>query len=173
MTQSCCVLGCTNSSAKTLCQEKGVKFFTFPTRDPEQREKWIAAVKRIEPGGKPWTPKTHRICSEHFVGGEWSRTRGHASYLPTIFPTKHFKKQRSNGHYCCVVGCSNNSKAKGVKLFSIPTRNLEQRELWLKAINRLNKDGNPWLARKWSKICSVHFVGGKPSPTREEFISQS
>lgn len=171
MPQSCCVLGCTNSSAKTECQEKGVKFFAFPTRDPEQREKWIAAVKRIEPDGKPWTPKSHMICSEHFVGGEWSRTRGHPSYLPAIFPTK----SKSNGHYCCVVGCSNNSKckAKGVKLFSIPTRNLEQRELWLKAINRQNKDGNPWLPRKWTKICSAHFVGGKPSPTREAFISQS
>ena len=74
--------------------------------------------------------------------------------------------------YCCVVGCSNNSRrdTHRVKLFNIPSRNLEQRKLWLEAINRQDEDGNAWMPRKWSKICSSHFVGGKPSPTRKGFI---
>ena len=72
--------------------------------------------------------------------------------------------------YCCVVGCSNNTR-RDVKFFNIPCRNLEQRKLWLQAINRMDEDGNPWMPRKWSKICSSHFIGGKPSPTRKDFIS--
>ena len=75
--------------------------------------------------------------------------------------------------YCCVVGCSNNSKrdAHRVKFFQIPSRNLEQRKLWIRAINRIDEDGNAWVPRKSSKVCSSHFIGGKPSPTRKEFIS--
>ena len=92
MVHYCCVIDCTNSSSKKWeCQEKGIKFFSFPTRDPEQRDKWISAVNRIEEG-KPWIPKYYsKICSEHFVSGEWSRTRGHPDYLPTLFPASHIR----------------------------------------------------------------------------------
>lgn len=82
---------------------------------------------------------------------------------------------RYGNRYCCVKGCVNssarNAHANKAKFFSIPKRYPEVRELWLKAINRVDKDGNPWQPREWSKICSLHFVGGKPSPTRQEFIS--
>ena len=86
MPHKCCVVGCTNSSAKEECKNKGVHFFCFPTRDPEQRELWIRAVKRLAEGGQPWQPKskTTKICSEHFVGGQWSRTRGHPAHVPSI-----------------------------------------------------------------------------------------
>ena len=75
--------------------------------------------------------------------------------------------------YCCVVGCSNNSKrdAPRVKFFQIPSRNPEQRKLWIRAINRIDEDGNAWVPPKSSKVCSSHFIGGKPSPTRKELIS--
>ena len=82
-------------------------------------------------------------------------------------------KTVGGGYSCSVVGCSNNSKRDRdrVKFFQIPSRNLEQRKLWIRAINRQDEDGNAWVPPKWSKVCSNHFVGGKPSPTRKEFIS--
>ena len=45
--------------------------------------------------------------------------------------------------------------------FSFPARNQEQRQLWIKAVNRQH-----WNPSKHTVICSSHFVGGKYSPTR-------
>lgn len=86
MPHRCSVVGCKNSNIKEECKKNGVRFFCFPTRDPAQRELWISAVKRLAEDGRTWRPKSKgsKICSEHFVGGQWSRTRGHPSYLPTI-----------------------------------------------------------------------------------------
>ena len=90
MTNSCCVVGCSNRIGRTLkgvkveCKNKGIRYFSFPTPDPEQWEKWVSAVKRKD-GGKPWKPtQWSKVCSEHFVGGQWSRTRGHPSFAPTL-----------------------------------------------------------------------------------------
>lgn len=88
----CCVVGCSNGSVKN----RTAKFFNFPaeSRNKEQRKLWVAAVKRLDSEGRPWLPsKWSRICSEHFVGGQWSPTSTHPAYVPTIFPTKHVKKR--------------------------------------------------------------------------------
>ena len=46
---------------------------------------WVGAVKRLAKDGHPWQPQSKtKICSEHFVGGQWSRTRGHPAYVPSI-----------------------------------------------------------------------------------------
>ena len=63
------------------------------------------------------------------------------------------------GTYCCVVGCHRDTahdKGK-VSFFTFPTRNEEKRQLWvwIKAVNPSN-----WGLKKWTKICSDHFVGG-------------
>ena len=48
-------------------------------------------------------------------------------------------------------------------------KNREQHELWLKAINRVNADGSPWVPHiKKEVICSDHFVRGKPKPSRND-----
>ena len=46
---------------------------------------------------------------------------------------------------------------------------VQQYQLWLKAIDRLNEDGSPWVPdpRK-SVVCSDHFVGGKPATDRTD-----
>ncbi len=87
--RTCCVVGCSHNYK---VHGKDVRFFQFPTRDLEQREKWISAVKRVDSDGKPWVPSNNAtICSAHFHSGIYSRTRGHPDYVPTIFPTLHVK----------------------------------------------------------------------------------
>ena len=46
---------------------------------------------------------------------------------------------------------------------------VQQYQLWLKAIDRLNEDGSPWVPdpRK-SVVCSDHFVSGKPASDRTD-----
>ena len=92
MVNYCCAPGCKNAGYGGT----GIKFFSFPTKNPEQRKLWIAAVKRQNPDdpSKPWQPnKWTRICSEHFLDGKWSRVKGHPSYTPTIFKTRHVKEK--------------------------------------------------------------------------------
>ena len=49
------------------------------------------------------------------------------------------------------------------------TANPEQYDLWLKAIDRVNEDGSPWIPQpKRSVVCSDHFVGGKPSSANSD-----
>ena len=96
MVNYCCVAGCKNAGYGGT----SIKFFSFPTKNPEQRELWIAAVKRQNPDdpSKPWKPnKWTRICSEHFLDGKWSRDKGHPSYTPTIFKTRYVKEKNGKG----------------------------------------------------------------------------
>ena len=78
-------------------------------------------------------------------------------------------KKKRGGNYCCVVGCNKNEGAHrpDTSFFKFPkSRNLEQHDLWLKAISRINPDGSPWVPHpKRGLVCSDHFVSGKPSST--------
>ena len=88
----CCVVGCSNN--RTRDSKRGISFYTFPKRNIEQKELWIKAVKRMGPDGSLWIPGPRtQICSEHFVGGKKSPTRGDPAYSPTLFPTKHTKEK--------------------------------------------------------------------------------
>ncbi|XP_025198938.1 uncharacterized protein LOC112597202 [Melanaphis sacchari] len=71
---------------------------------------------------------------------------------------------KSSQFICCVVSC-NNSKKTGHKLFSFPNKPHEKKlkKMWIKNINRINKDGTPWMPDACSVICGEHFVGNKPS----------
>ena len=83
----CCVVNCQRNYK---ADKDVVSFFSFPKRNPEQREKWIQAVRRINADGSPWVPSQHsKICSEHFVSGWWSPSRNDPDYAPSIFATKH------------------------------------------------------------------------------------
>ncbi|XP_043279465.1 uncharacterized protein [Venturia canescens] len=82
--RSCCVVTCKNTSRKNDC-----KFYKFPTAKWKinQRNKWIAAVRRQNVDGSPWIPKPYNyICSDHFIGGKKSEEESSPSYAPTIFP---------------------------------------------------------------------------------------
>ena len=68
---------------------------------------------------------------------------------------------------CSVVGCSEaRGEDDGVRFFVFPKRNLEQRELWVKAIKRQSAHGDLWQPYNAAVVCSKHFLGGQPNPTR-------
>ncbi|CAC5379540.1 unnamed protein product [Mytilus coruscus] len=49
------------------------------------------------------------------------------------------------------------------KLFPFPTKDLEDRKLWIKVINRQQKKGKIWEPNYDSRVCSEHFLDGHPS----------
>ncbi|KAH7937318.1 hypothetical protein HPB49_010696 [Dermacentor silvarum] len=65
------------------------------------RNRWIAAVRRVNHDGKPWKPsKNARICSNHFYKGEPSRVPSDPDYVPSKFtyrPARSGVLPRSNG----------------------------------------------------------------------------
>ncbi len=78
----CCVTGCNSRQGR-----EDIRFFRFPTRNPEQFELWVKAVKR-----ENFHPNSNTaICAKHFASGEPGNRRDSPDYFPTIFPTVHMK----------------------------------------------------------------------------------
>ena len=77
-------------------------------------------------------------------------------------------KKVYKGVNCCVVGCNSTypRDRDSVKFFCFSQKNLEQRELWIRAVRRINVDGTKWIPKVHTRVCSKHFIGEKPSPTR-------
>ncbi len=94
----CAVVGCHNNSKRDGA--RGIKFHVFP-KNEERKSKWIAAVRRSNPG-KPtalWNPGSSSVvCSAHFVGGKKSNDPGNPAYCPTIFPTHTTKATTPAGN---------------------------------------------------------------------------
>ncbi len=83
----CSFVACKNSRYDKFGNSNGFRFFSFPTRDLEQRKKWIHAVNRCDKDGKPWKPTRNTfICSAHFISGEYSRSNLDPDYVPTLLP---------------------------------------------------------------------------------------
>ncbi|XP_041479752.1 THAP domain-containing protein 11-like [Lytechinus variegatus] len=73
-------------------------------------------------------------------------------------------------NFCCVTGCSNRSnRERDLSFYCIPTvlhhqgehshkLSKQRREKWLSNIKRIG-----WEPAKHSRVCSVHFISGKPS----------
>ena len=79
---SCSVVACGSKAWKTVPKPR---FFRFPSRDKLQKQLWVAIIGRLNPDGSLWQPKNHDyICSNHFVGGMYSRTRGDVNYTPSL-----------------------------------------------------------------------------------------
>ncbi|XP_043276881.1 uncharacterized protein [Venturia canescens] len=78
---SCCVVNCKNNGLNSEC-----KFYTFPKAKYkiEQRNRWIAAVRRVNT--RSWHPTASTlICSAHFVANKKSEEELSPSYVPSIF----------------------------------------------------------------------------------------
>ena len=77
-------------------------------------------------------------------------------------------KKEYSGSCCCVVGCHSTypRDRMTVKFFCFSSKNLEQREKWISAVDRINEDGSPWVPKRHTRVCSLHFVGRQPNPTR-------
>ncbi|XP_045194227.2 THAP domain-containing protein 2-like [Mercenaria mercenaria] len=81
MPNHCCAVGCSNHGRML----KKLSFFTFP-KDDERREKWISAVKRVNPDGTKWQPNKYTVlCSDHFIQGKPNRDPAHPDFVPSLF----------------------------------------------------------------------------------------
>ena len=90
--RTCSVVDCRNCAYRD--GPRGVKFFRYPN-DPVMRERWITQVNRRESNGSLWSPGPGaRLCSEHFVSGQWSKDPDHPDYEPSIFPTSYVKPRK-------------------------------------------------------------------------------
>jgi hypothetical protein len=90
----CCVVNCGNTQGNT----ENIRFYSFSTKahKAEQRQKWIAAVRRINADGSSWQPSKYtKICSAHFIGNAKSEHPLSPSFLPTIFPPCYLRKNPS------------------------------------------------------------------------------
>ncbi len=110
----CCVAGCHNNQGRDA--GRGVRFHQFPTKNPERRERWNAAVNRSVPErpGELWRATNYDvICSEHFVGGKKCDKVDSDSYVPSIFPNVSIIKAsaRKGGNRKCVRDASLGSDA--------------------------------------------------------------
>uniref|UniRef100_V5IIX4 THAP-type domain-containing protein n=1 Tax=Ixodes ricinus TaxID=34613 RepID=V5IIX4_IXORI len=68
--------------------------------------------------------------------------------------------------HCVAYGCTNYFYGKGnAKFFRFPSARLypAKREAWIAAARRRNTDGSPWQPNEHCRICSAHFVTGRPS----------
>ncbi|XP_054588293.2 uncharacterized protein [Nothobranchius furzeri] len=76
--------GCQNRRGR----DKGRAFYRIP-QDPERRQRWIIAMKRVSPQAKTklWDPasKCFRLCSDHFISGKKSDHPLSPDYIPSIF----------------------------------------------------------------------------------------
>mgnify|MGYP000486153364 CR=1 FL=1 len=72
--------------------------------------------------------------------------------------------------HCCVVNCHKKwSKDSDVTFYRFPLlRNPAQADLWRKRVGRKNPDGTDWQPNSNSMICSLHFVTGKYSRSRDD-----
>ena len=89
----CCAVQCHNHQGIP-----NIKFFSvIRKRDPEQTEKWIKKIKRINPDGSEWKPSRKTLlCSAHFVSGEASKVSNDVDYVPSLFLTRHVKPKNEN-----------------------------------------------------------------------------
>ncbi|CAN8029902.1 unnamed protein product [Ixodes persulcatus] len=84
MSASCVVCGCTNH----LYRKVTADLFRFPSKvlSPEKRAAWVAAVRRVHPGGSLWEPSGDcQICSAHFITGQPSCFKDHPDFVPSVF----------------------------------------------------------------------------------------
>ena len=90
---TCCVPHCYNNSQRN----PNLSFYVIP-KDPAQRKKWLIKISR-----KDFVPSiSHRVCSDHFVGGKKSYMNNVPTIVPkTIKPTewKPRKTLNSSGNH--------------------------------------------------------------------------
>ncbi|XP_077393645.1 uncharacterized protein LOC144030874 [Festucalex cinctus] len=78
MVHTCVAAGCRNRRTPGT----GLSFYRFP-RDPERKQRWIAAVNR-----QGWAPNDgSRLCSTHFISGKQVKNPRSPDYVPSVFTT--------------------------------------------------------------------------------------
>ncbi|KAK7168927.1 hypothetical protein R3I93_005046 [Phoxinus phoxinus] len=89
MVHTCVVAGCRNRRTPGTT----LSFYRFP-RDPERKQRWIAAVNR-----EGWVPNEgSRLCSTHFISGKQVKNPRSPDYVPSVFtaaPLSPYTKEAS------------------------------------------------------------------------------
>ena len=67
---------------------------------------------------------------------------------------------------CCAIGCTNHQGDEGLSFFRAKRADIDQSRAWAKAINRADENGELWMPSDSDRICSAHFITGKPSKDR-------
>lgn len=76
MVHTCVVAGCRNRRTPGTA----LSFYRFP-RDPERKQRWIAAVNR-----EGWVPNEgSRLCSTHFISGKQVKNPRSPDFVPSVF----------------------------------------------------------------------------------------
>ncbi|XP_016388965.1 uncharacterized protein LOC107724507 [Sinocyclocheilus rhinocerous] len=76
MVHTCVVAGCRNRRTPGT----SLSFYRFP-RDPERKQRWIAAVNR-----EGWVPNEgSRLCSTHFISGKQVKNPRSPDFVPSVF----------------------------------------------------------------------------------------
>ena len=67
---------------------------------------------------------------------------------------------------CCAIGCTNHQGDEGLSFYRAKRADKAQSFAWAKAINRANENGELWMPTENDRICSAHFISGRPSTDR-------
>ena len=74
------------------------------------------------------------------------------------------KKTYEKGRLCCAIDCKNTAgRDVEFQFFRAKRADKEQSLAWAKAINREDENGSLWFPKDQDRICSAHFISGKPS----------
>ena len=99
---TCCVPGCQNNSLK----HRHLSFYVIP-KEEELRKRWLHKISRMRESNKKFVPtSTHRVCSEHFVGGKKTYMNNVPTIVPkTIKPTENKPRNtmNSSGAKRCIL----------------------------------------------------------------------
>lgn len=83
----CCIAGCFNRPTK----ERTLKFYTIPTANSvrpfkvNRRRLWLEAIEKAN-GSVADLSFDSRICSAHFISGQFSLDNSNPDFVPSVFP---------------------------------------------------------------------------------------
>ncbi|XP_016110718.1 uncharacterized protein [Sinocyclocheilus grahami] len=91
MVHTCVVAGCRNRRTPGT----SLSFYRFP-RDPERKQRWIAAVNR-----EGWVPNEgSRLCSTHFISGKQVKNPRSPDYVPSVFTSAPLSPNMKEARAC-------------------------------------------------------------------------
>ncbi|CAC5401349.1 unnamed protein product [Mytilus coruscus] len=169
-----CCYGTCNSDTRYRHRDdmKDVFFIPFPKpiTQREKCERWIKACGRLKEDFNVDKIKRYTyMCSKHFVGGK-GPTDIHPDPMPALLHNDEQVKHKSEGvKHCCYGTCNSDTRyrhrgdMKDVFFipFPKPITQREKCERWIKACGRLQEDFNVDKIKRYTYMCSKHFVGGK------------
>ena len=100
MPLSCAAYGC-NSHNK---MEYKPSFHRFPNNNPERRQRWIAACRRVNEDGSSRNPhgKNVFLCGNHFITGHFSFSR--SVYVTKVVKTLEMKYEMASEPLTVLLG---------------------------------------------------------------------